>query len=242
MERDPVDTLQTIRKIVQKMMTARKYDFNSTAHQSVFELYPTYQEFQKFFDKEGGNILSVLHQLKEIYTKAKPITNGENNIIILWYNDLRRATIKYIADVMAQHSTKHSIVIYFGKKTSYAPPAIREFSNAQNIQIEIFEYKELMFDVTEHVLVPRHIICSPETKAAIIKDYAVTKDQLPKIRLDNPVCKFIGAKRGNLIKIVRNTRAFDIPSDALNNTTLTPMQKNEHKNKKLYDITYRLVV
>ena len=57
-----------------------------------------------------------------------------------------------------------------------------------------------MFNITKHRLVPKHIILEEQKKKEIIKLYG---NKLPLIRNDDVVVKFIGAKIGDIIKIIR---------------------------------------
>jgi len=61
------------------------------------------------------------------------------------------------------------------------------------------------FDVTRHVLVPKHEIMSKEEVKALLKRYGIRKEDLPWIRLTDPVVKAIGAKRGDVIRIIRES-------------------------------------
>lgn len=59
------------------------------------------------------------------------------------------------------------------------------------------------FNVLEHELVPKHIILSEIEKEEILKKYRATLKQLPRILSNDPVIKAIGAKPGDVIKIIR---------------------------------------
>ena len=61
------------------------------------------------------------------------------------------------------------------------------------------------FDITNHVIVPKHEILSPEETEQLLAKYNCTTRQLPKIKLADPVIKQIMAKPGDIIKITRNS-------------------------------------
>ena len=54
-----------------------------------------------------------------------------------------------------------------------------------------------------HVLVPEHTILSEEESQKLFKKYNIRPDQLPKILHTDPAVIAIGAKPGQIIKIVR---------------------------------------
>lgn len=61
-------------------------------------------------------------------------------------------------------------------------------------------------DVLSHELVPKHYIVSEEEKQKLIEKYRITKlSQFPMIKASDPVIKAIGAKPGDLVKIIRKS-------------------------------------
>ena len=65
--------------------------------------------------------------------------------------------------------------------------------------------KEHTIDITKHELVPKHVILSEEEKKAVLEKYKVDETQLPKILNTDPVVIAIGAKPGQLLKIIRKS-------------------------------------
>ncbi|HOT06075.1 MAG: DNA-directed RNA polymerase subunit H [Methanosaeta sp. PtaB.Bin039] len=59
------------------------------------------------------------------------------------------------------------------------------------------------FAVQDHDLVPPHILLSPEEAEQVLQQYGVEARQLPKIHVSDPVAKEIGAKVGDVIKVLR---------------------------------------
>ena len=55
----------------------------------------------------------------------------------------------------------------------------------------------------EHKLVPKHELLSPEESQKILDEYNVTRDQLPKIVLNDPAIKHLEAGVGDIIRIIR---------------------------------------
>jgi len=66
------------------------------------------------------------------------------------------------------------------------------------------------FNVMEHQLVPEHHLLSEKEAQQVLKKYAVTKEQLPKIWKNDPCICFLERvegeiKPGSVIKIVRES-------------------------------------
>ncbi|BAI61287.1 DNA-directed RNA polymerase subunit H [Methanocella paludicola SANAE] len=61
------------------------------------------------------------------------------------------------------------------------------------------------FDVLTHDLVPNHILLTEEETQELLKRYSITRGQLPKIKSSDVVVKQIGAKPGDVLKIIRRS-------------------------------------
>ncbi len=60
-------------------------------------------------------------------------------------------------------------------------------------------------NVLEHVMVPDHKIMTEDEVNGLLSTYAITTEQLPKIYHDDPAVKTIGAKAGDVIRIIRDS-------------------------------------
>jgi DNA-directed RNA polymerase subunit H len=60
-------------------------------------------------------------------------------------------------------------------------------------------------DILKHRLVPEHAILSKSERNKLIKKLDIHPEQLPKIKQDDPVCKVIEAKAGDILKITRKS-------------------------------------
>lgn len=63
----------------------------------------------------------------------------------------------------------------------------------------------IQFDMMSHDLVPLHTIISEKERGELLKKYNIEPNQLPKILDTDPVSIFIGAKSGQIVKIIRNS-------------------------------------
>jgi DNA-directed RNA polymerase subunit H len=60
-------------------------------------------------------------------------------------------------------------------------------------------------DILEHELVPEHSILSESDKRKVFKDLDCNKNQLPKIKITDPVVNAIDAKEGDVLQITRKS-------------------------------------
>ena len=65
------------------------------------------------------------------------------------------------------------------------------------------------FDILKHALVPEHVVLPEEEAKRVLERYNIEPNQLPKILTTDPVVKAIGAKRGDIIKIIRKSRTAE---------------------------------
>jgi DNA-directed RNA polymerase subunit H len=61
------------------------------------------------------------------------------------------------------------------------------------------------FEILKHELVPKFSTLSKEDVEALRHAYGIRKEDLPWIRRSDPICKEIGAKPGEVLKIDRKS-------------------------------------
>lgn len=77
--------------------------------------------------------------------------------------------------------------------------------NALNLNIQIFDIKELQFNITKHILVPKHeLVQDQEEIKNILQIYCLkSKFQLPHILKTDPMSRYLGLKSGDIVRITR---------------------------------------
>jgi len=69
----------------------------------------------------------------------------------------------------------------------------------------LVEEKEAKLDILNHELVPKHSILTKEEAEELRKRYKIELYQLPYIKSSDPVAEIIGAKPGDVVKIIRKS-------------------------------------
>ncbi|PIV69498.1 MAG: DNA-directed RNA polymerase subunit H [Euryarchaeota archaeon CG01_land_8_20_14_3_00_38_12] len=64
----------------------------------------------------------------------------------------------------------------------------------------------MKIDVTKHKLVPEHVLLSDTESKDVLKKYNVNQNNLPKILVTDPCARMLGAKPGQIVKIIRRSQ------------------------------------
>ncbi|MBN2422836.1 DNA-directed RNA polymerase subunit H [Candidatus Woesearchaeota archaeon] len=61
------------------------------------------------------------------------------------------------------------------------------------------------FDLTSHVLVPKHILMNKKEVEELLEKYKITLNELPRISLKDPVVAKLNASLDDVVKIIRSS-------------------------------------
>ena len=89
----------------------------------------------------------------------------------------------------------HVIIVY---DTKITPHVKNTLSQINTQKIELFEYKNLLFNPTKHSYVPNHRKLSEEESRNFLEKYGT---QISKIGTEDPICKFLGFEKNDIIEI-----------------------------------------
>jgi DNA-directed RNA polymerase I, II, and III subunit RPABC1 len=205
---------------VRKMLRDRKYTVSDEDEVS----------FDKF--RETMNTIDI-YEVKEKMCKVYVKEKTREKIAVIWNRaELGVQAIALLRKKMSELEVFRAIVIVDGKITSHAQATIRNLKNLKDDQratIETFSDKEMKVCIAEHEHVPRHIVCPPDKISTIMTSYGLTKDNFQQIKTTDPMARYLGLTKGQLVKIVR-------PSETM------PSVTQNGKKVALVNISYRLVV
>jgi DNA-directed RNA polymerase subunit H len=101
---------------------------------------------------------------------------------------------------MKEKELERAIVITEGRYTH----AVKQ--GAKKRKVELLPKTFPVFDIFQHALVPKHEILSAKEKDVLLAQYKVHPYQMPQIKANDPVVKAIGAKPGDVLKIIRKSQ------------------------------------
>ncbi|TDH08357.1 hypothetical protein EPR50_G00096840 [Perca flavescens] len=96
---------------------------------------------------------------------------------------------------------EHQIIVVQMGMTPSAKQSLVDM--APKYILEQFLQQELLINITEHELVPEHIVMTKEELTELLARYKLKESQLPRIQAGDPVARYFGLKRGQVVKIIR---------------------------------------
>jgi DNA-directed RNA polymerase I, II, and III subunit RPABC1 len=111
--------------------------------------------------------------------------------------------MRNFAQFLSQQSHHTGILI---TSVTVTPAAMKIIpAVASDTRIECFMEQDLLVNITHHELVPKHVLLSKEERAKLLERYRLKDTQLPRIQLSDPIARYLGLRRGQVVKIIRKS-------------------------------------
>lgn len=158
-----------------------------------------FNEFQEKFP----NCLKETAALR-IHVSKTNEKNEEDSILVFFAEEDRMSlkSTKLLLENSVKQNLKNLIMVL---REGISPPASKYAMDFTSLNITIFKEKELLFNITKHKLVSKHRIISQEEKEKILKEKLLKEEHMPKILITDPVAKYLGAKKGDVLEIERES-------------------------------------
>lgn len=135
------------------------------------------------------------------YTSAR---NNPADQIFVFFSEEKSVgvkTMRKLLGILEEKSIQRGIIVFPGNMTPSARKVI--VAMAAQYRLEEFSESDLLVNIVHHTLVPRHDVLSAEEKKALLEKYRLRETQLPRIQLADPVARYYGLRRGQVVKITR---------------------------------------
>ena len=114
-----------------------------------------------------------------------------------------------ILNFVEKYNNKKNIVLIFNNDTLSTPILQQLTSYDKSLQkngghLQYFHIKNLLYNPTKHVLVPKHTKLTTDEITAMMEKYLIKgKAQMPFILQNDVISKWMGLKQGDVVKIDR---------------------------------------
>ncbi|KAG5607577.1 hypothetical protein H5410_029069 [Solanum commersonii] len=203
---DELTGLYKVRKTIMEMLNDRGY---------LVEEFEIKMSKQEFLQKYGVN---MKRQDLEIL-KAK--RNNDEKKIYVFFPEGAKVGVKEMrpyAERLRQEEISQAIFVVQQKMTPKSHQFISEVSTM--LHLEVFQVTTLLFllivftclicqeaelvvNVKDHAIVPEHQPLTNAEKKSLLERYTVKESQLPRIQINDPIARYYGLNRGQIVKIIR---------------------------------------
>jgi len=200
-------------RTVHEMVQDRGYELSDE------EVKISLDDFKNKFTSDDGSIdrkqmkFSALPSDAMMARYSNPVTASDPNpsspdIGTIWVEFLPDSSVgikqmRAFAQYLSSNSFHTGILI---TNVNITPAALKIIpAVASETRIECFVEQDLLVNITHHELVPKHVLLSKEERSALLHRYRLKDTQLPRIQLGDPVARYLGLRRGQVVKIIRKS-------------------------------------
>jgi len=191
---DEITRLYHIRKTIIQMLTDRGYLVAQSYFDETLDIF-----------KEKALVDSVMR--RDNLTLLFKLKDDPAEQIFVFFPDEGKIGVKPIrnyCDKMKEEGVQKAVLVLKQQLTSFAKQAVSEASvNPSQFKLETFLETELLVNITEHQLVPKHVKLRKDEKKELLERYKLKDTQLPRIQIHDPVARYLGLEKGDVVKIIR---------------------------------------
>ncbi|KAA0054557.1 hypothetical protein IC582_026420 [Cucumis melo] len=187
---EEITKLFRVRKTVLQMLKDRGYFVGD------FELDMSKAQFKNKFGENMKREDLVINKSKR---------NNSSDQIYVFFPEEPKVGIKIVETYVGRMKSENvfrAIFVVQLNLTPFARNKIAELSSTK-VHLEVFQEAELMVNIKEHVLIPEHQSLTDEEKKTLLGRYTVKETQLPRMQVTDPIARYYGLKRGQVVKIIR---------------------------------------
>lgn len=184
---------------------ARLYRVHKTVLELLFDrgylvprdhLEMSIDDFRNKFEREG-RVVKGADGLQPSYIRKA------TDVVIVFFGQKNRpntADVQGMIATMKHHSVPRGILIV---KDGIIPQAKTNLTIDPLHYIELFKESELLFNITRHKLVPKHVLLTTEEKQELLQLHKLQETQLPRMLVTDPISRYYGLDRGDVVQIQR---------------------------------------
>jgi len=182
------NTLYKVRKTVLEMIADRGFIIPEVEN-------ITFEQFTAKYNNKNVDIyINDEFQNKKFY--------------VHFHNETKNFSKKDLDNIMQKVITTYNdesikLILIIKEKENSA--VTKELSKETYKNVEVFLKKNMVFNVTHHVFVPKHVLLTKEEEDDLLSKYNTVKSKLPKLSKSDPIAKYYGLKTDQVCKIIRKS-------------------------------------
>lgn len=194
-----------------KLYRTRRTSLQMLKHRGYSVLQEQLTQTSEDFKKEHGSQPAETLRKALSILAAKASDPSQKIIVFFEAKKLGIMDLRGFSERMKADAAKRAIVVAQAPRNENklgTPKFFEEVAtlNAEGeVHIEVFDAKMLLVNITEHTLVPKHVVMTPQQVQELLAKYKLKPTQLPRIQQTDPVARYYGLARGQVVKIIRQS-------------------------------------
>ena len=147
----------------------------------------------------------MVHFFRSMLSFQATSPTAADGLRVVFTPKLGKSSAGELVSAAEDDGVRHVLIVY---ATSCTPQG-KAYVASCRIRVEVFGLLDLTFDLLSHEHIPRHRALSSEEKVAILAKYDCKDDELPRIKISDPVIRWLGLRKGVLVEITRQPDTLD---------------------------------
>ena len=162
------------------------------------------QQYDSFRDELKDKQSSEVRRLMQISVGKKDDPRAKMNVFFC-EGKARTDVVKHYKTQMEQQDVVRAVIVMNDVMTPHGRSTIEQINLEGKLHFQTFLEAQLLVNITEHNLVPKHLVLSAGDVDELVKRYNLKKSQLPRMELKDPISQYYGLVRGDVVKIIRKS-------------------------------------
>ena len=173
------------------------------------KIYNSYIIVNEMLNDRGfqtKNVLDLVNFNKQIENNFNDIyyKNKDECIYVFIFKEnkiQKKNIIEYVDNIYKSNKVKKYGILFllFDKQVLVYK---KELSDKYDIDIEVFLINNLQINISKHEYQPEFFLLNNDEKEELLEKYS--KENLPKIKFDDPINQYYNGKIDDIYKIIRN--------------------------------------
>lgn len=203
--------LLNVKQVQIEMVSDRGYDISNDQYMNIEINNKTPTQLRELFNfnyrlKSDPKKVLYVHYIYKV-TKENKKQKGKMK------DTITKPYIEPYVNYLNTYDIYETILIVpvnLGKK---AADYLTQFLISSKIKHQIFLEEELSYNPTKHIDVPKHILMNKQEADTLLQNLKINLSMMPIIKLNDPIIKYYGWSKGNIVKIYRHDTVISTLSE-----------------------------